>query len=111
MLQLIHVNLTIYYSRYYALENIPKVITTIYETISFFIFQYPDVVAQLDQTLDLFRATEIPRGNKPIDSRADPKFWDYTWTNWFDYVGNNNQEHHQSGQDKYANPEQIFRPT
>ena len=91
------------------MENIPKVITTIYETISFFIFQYPDVVAQLDQTLDLFRATEIPRGNKPVDPRADPKYFDYTWTNWFDYVGN--EEHHQSGQDKYANPEQIFRTT
>ena len=73
--------------------------------ILFFIFQYPDVVVQLDQTLDMFRATEIPRGNKPIDPRADPKYWDYTWTNWFDYV------HHQSEElDEYANPEQIFKP-
>ena len=53
----------------------------------------------------MFRATEIPRGNKPIDPRADPKYWDYTWTNWFDYV------HHQNAElDEYANPEQIFKP-
>lgn len=24
--------------------------------------------------------------NKPIDPRSNPKYWNYTWTNWMDYV-------------------------
>lgn len=24
--------------------------------------------------------------NKPADPRADPKLWNFTWTNWMDYV-------------------------
>ena len=34
----------------------------------------------------MYKATEVPRDNKPIDPRADPKFYDYTWTNWWDFV-------------------------
>ena len=25
-------------------------------------------------------------GNVPLDPRADPRYWDYTWTNWCDSV-------------------------
>jgi len=33
----------------------------------------------LDQTLEMYRETAVEPGNKPIDPRADPKFFDYTW--------------------------------
>lgn len=50
------------------------------------VFHYPDVVRTMERTLEMYKATEVPRGNKPIDPRADPKFYDYTWTNWWDFV-------------------------
>ena len=38
------------------------------------------------QTLQTYNETAVPPGNKPIDPRGDPKFYDYTWTNWLDIV-------------------------
>ncbi len=49
-------------------------------------FQYPTVITMLESTLDAYDSTAVPPGNKPIDPRADPRFWGYTWTNWMDYV-------------------------
>ncbi len=74
------------------------------------VFQFPDVVKIMERTLEMYKATEIPRGNKPIDPRADPKFFNYTWTNWWDIVND------QDGQDEatlslrenFKNPEHIF---
>ena len=40
----------------------------------------------MEATLRMYKATEIPRGNKPIDPRANPKYFDYTWTNWMDII-------------------------
>ena len=40
----------------------------------------------MEETLRMYKATEVPPGNKPIDPRADPKYYDYTWTNWMDIV-------------------------
>ena len=40
----------------------------------------------MDNTLSNFAATAVPPRNKPVDPRADPKYWDFTWTNWCDYV-------------------------
>ena len=40
----------------------------------------------MEETLRMYKATEIPPGNKPIDPRADPKYFDYTWTNWMDAI-------------------------
>ena len=40
----------------------------------------------MEETLRMYEATEVPPGNKPIDLRADPKYFDYTWTNWLDIV-------------------------
>ena len=40
----------------------------------------------MEATLRMYKATEVPRGNKPIDPRADPKYYDYTWTNWMDII-------------------------
>ena len=49
------------------------------------VFQYPDVVRVMERTIELFRSTAVPPGNKPIDPRGDPKLYGYTWTNWMDY--------------------------
>ena len=40
----------------------------------------------MEETLRMYKATEIPPGNKPIDPRANPKYYDYTWTNWMDII-------------------------
>ena len=56
----------------------------------------------------MFKATEIPRGNKPIDPRADPKFYNYTWTNWWDMVEHGNDEIQELNQQLFSNPETIF---
>ena len=56
----------------------------------------------------MFKATEIPRGNKPIDPRADPKFYNYTWTNWWDMVEHGNGEIQDLSQQLFSNPETIF---
>ena len=58
--------------------------------------------------LEMYKATEIPRGNKPIDPRADPKFYNYTWTNWWDMVEHENDETEMLDKQFIANPEIIF---
>ena len=40
----------------------------------------------MDETLTTFASTAVPPRNKPVDPRADPKYWGYTWTNWCDFV-------------------------
>ncbi|XP_023319572.1 arylsulfatase B isoform X1 [Eurytemora carolleeae] len=50
------------------------------------VFKFPDIVKTLDDTIDLYKSTAVPPRNKPLDPRADPKYWDYAWTNWCDYV-------------------------
>ena len=40
----------------------------------------------MEETLRMYKATKIPPGNKPIDPRSDPKYYDYTWTNWMDII-------------------------
>ena len=40
----------------------------------------------LEDTLDTYNSTAVPPGNVPIDPRADPKYWDYTWTNFMDFI-------------------------
>ena len=49
------------------------------------VFTYPDVVRIMERTIEMYRATAIPPGNKPIDPRGDPKLYGYTWTNWLDF--------------------------
>ncbi|KMY93299.1 arylsulfatase B [Drosophila simulans] len=50
--------------------------------------QYPEVVNALMAELERFNATAVPPSNKPADPRADPRFWNYTWTNFGDYQNN-----------------------
>ena len=54
----------------------------------------------------MYKNTEVPRGNKPIDPRANPKFFNYTWTNWWDMVDHENDL--DESQLFLANPETIF---
>ena len=46
----------------------------------------------MEQTLDTFASSAVPPGNKPIDPRGDPRFYDYTWTNWLDIVDPKSRE-------------------
>lgn len=36
-------------------------------------------VRVLEQTLEMYRETAVPPANTPVDPRADPKFFNYTW--------------------------------
>jgi hypothetical protein len=47
--------------------------------------KYPDVLQTLLDRLAEHNATALPPGNLPMDPRADPSFWMYTWTNFGDY--------------------------
>ena len=72
------------------------------------LFKFPDVTRIMERTYEMYKATEIPRGNKPIDPRADPKFYKYTWTNWWDMVEHENDETEMLDKQFIANPENIF---
>ena len=39
----------------------------------------------MDDTLEVYHNTQVPRLNKPKDPRSNPKYFNYTWTNWLDY--------------------------
>ena len=36
----------------------------------------------MEKTLDMYNATAVPAANVPMEERANPKYFDYTWTNW-----------------------------
>lgn len=46
---------------------------------------FPAHLDILRAKLDIYNATVVPPRNKPWDPNANPKFWEYTWTNWLDY--------------------------
>ncbi|XP_044748202.1 arylsulfatase B [Coccinella septempunctata] len=48
--------------------------------------RFPDVVKKLEEILQRYNATAVPPGNLPFDQRGDPKYWDYIWTNFGDYL-------------------------
>ncbi|XP_023030806.1 arylsulfatase B [Drosophila willistoni] len=52
--------------------------------------QYPLVLNSLLSELKHFNSTAIPPSNLPDDPRGNPKFWNYTWTNFGDYPKINN---------------------
>lgn len=51
-----------------------------------FISRYPSVVSDLKERLRVLNATAILPGNLPWDKRANPNYWDHTWTNFGDYL-------------------------
>ncbi|XP_047110645.1 arylsulfatase B-like [Schistocerca piceifrons] len=52
--------------------------------------RHPEIVQRLESILKTINATAVPPGNLPYDPRADPRFWDHTWTNFGDYSILNN---------------------
>ncbi|KAB7500638.1 Arylsulfatase I, partial [Armadillidium nasatum] len=50
---------------------------------------YPSVVETLMSKLKSYNSTAVLPSNKPFDPRANPIFWNNTWTNWFDYIDQN----------------------
>ncbi|PSN50829.1 hypothetical protein C0J52_03242 [Blattella germanica] len=46
---------------------------------------YPEILQLLEMSLIEINATAVPPSNLPWDPRADPRFWDHTWTNFGDY--------------------------
>ncbi|XP_075211571.1 arylsulfatase B-like [Lycorma delicatula] len=52
--------------------------------------RFPNILSHLSSIVKKFNKTAVPPGNMPVDSRGDPKFWDYLWTNFGDYGVVNN---------------------
>jgi arylsulfatase B len=48
--------------------------------------EYPEILKSLEETLIKFNNTAVLPGNLPLDPRGDPKYWNYTWTNFGDYI-------------------------
>ncbi|XP_076235831.1 arylsulfatase B [Calliopsis andreniformis] len=48
--------------------------------------EFPTIANMLKEELERLNATAVQPGNRPWDSRANPKFWDHTWTNFGDYL-------------------------
>jgi arylsulfatase B len=48
--------------------------------------KHPLRVAALQQLLERYNATVVPPLNKEADPRSNPKYWNYTWTNWMDQI-------------------------
>ena len=46
----------------------------------------PQVVQELLHLLHRFNETAVPPLNTQSDPRSNPKYWNYTYTNWADYV-------------------------
>ncbi|XP_067001721.2 arylsulfatase B [Anabrus simplex] len=47
--------------------------------------RYPGILRHMLQLLEQHNATAVAPSNLPWDPRADPRFWDHTWTNFGDY--------------------------
>ncbi|XP_014214481.1 arylsulfatase B-like [Copidosoma floridanum] len=45
---------------------------------------YPRWVAELDLLIKQYNTVKIPQLRLPVDYRADPKYWNYTWQPWLD---------------------------
>ncbi|XP_002006611.3 arylsulfatase I [Drosophila mojavensis] len=50
---------------------------------------YPKVLELMLKELQLINSTAVPPANKPDDPLGYPRFWNYTWTNFGDYVDTN----------------------
>uniref|UniRef100_A0A1B6DH44 Sulfatase N-terminal domain-containing protein n=1 Tax=Clastoptera arizonana TaxID=38151 RepID=A0A1B6DH44_9HEMI len=53
--------------------------------------RHPNILEHLESILTAINVTALPPGNLPIDPKANPKFWDHTWTNFDDYGITNNE--------------------
>uniref|UniRef100_A0A336MJN3 CSON000252 protein n=1 Tax=Culicoides sonorensis TaxID=179676 RepID=A0A336MJN3_CULSO len=48
--------------------------------------QYPDILNTLLAKIENYRQSAVPARNKNRDFRGNPRFWDWTWTNFGDYL-------------------------
>jgi hypothetical protein len=48
--------------------------------------KYPNILKMLTKRLQEYNASAIPPGNEPIDERGNPKYFNYTWTNFGDLI-------------------------
>lgn len=46
----------------------------------------PQVLNKLLQMISIYAKSAIPPGNKPADPKSDPKYHNYQWINWKDYI-------------------------
>lgn len=46
----------------------------------------PELVRELLDLLHWYNSTAVPPLNTPADPLSNPKFWNYTYTNWVDYI-------------------------
>ncbi|GFR04766.1 arylsulfatase J [Trichonephila clavata] len=51
---------------------------------------HPEIVKMMLNKLSKYNSTAVPPGNKPMDPRSNPKYHNYQWTNWMDYVEKTN---------------------
>ncbi|KAG8183894.1 hypothetical protein JTE90_002463 [Oedothorax gibbosus] len=45
----------------------------------------PEILTKLLKRLSQYNETAVPPGNKPLDPRSNPKYYNYHWVNWMDY--------------------------
>ena len=48
--------------------------------------QKPDVVQDLLSLLNWYNGTAVEPLNTPPDPLSNPKYWNYTYTNWVDFL-------------------------
>lgn len=47
---------------------------------------FPDLLKELLERMESINKTALPPGNKPLDPRADPRYWSNTWTDFGDFI-------------------------
>lgn len=65
------------------------------------LLRYPNIVTKLLDRLCEINRTALPPNNKPLDPRADPKYFNWTWTNFGDYISED--------QLSYTEPSSLFQ--
>ncbi|RZC32788.1 Sulfatase domain containing protein [Asbolus verrucosus] len=48
--------------------------------------EFPKILEDMENLLAKYNNSAIPPGNMPLDPRGNPKFWNYVWTNFGDYI-------------------------
>ncbi|KAK4886995.1 hypothetical protein RN001_003266 [Aquatica leii] len=48
--------------------------------------EYPNILNDLQSRLDFWKKTAVPPGNLPLDPKGNPRYWQYTWTNFGDFI-------------------------
>lgn len=54
-----------------------------------------DILKLLQEVIVKYRRSAVSPINKPKDLRGQPKFWNYTWTNWMDFIEHDDENRTQ----------------